>query len=196
MQPGAAIENELNLLNMRGLKMGERTPRRLGAEALWQYALRVLGGRAHSVSELRQKLDRRAERAGDVAEVLGRLKQYGFLDDKRYAEAVAAWRLESQGLGKARALSDLRKRRVAPTIAEKAVAEVYREADEVALIEAFLRRKFRTTPLDAFLAEPKHLASAYRRLRVAGFSAGKSLQVLKRFASQPELLDGLEEAES
>jgi regulatory protein len=173
--------------------MGQRTPRRLDSEALWQYALRALGGRAHSVSELRQKLDRRAACAGDVPAVLARLKDYGFLDDKRYAEAVATWRLESQGLGKARALSDLRRRRVAPTVAEKAVAEIYREADEVALIEAFLRRKFRATPLDAFLAEPKHLASAYRRLRTAGFSSANSLRVLKRFAREPELLDGLEE---
>ena len=173
--------------------MAERTPRRLDAEALWQYALRVLGARAHSVSDLRQKLDRRAERTGDVASVLERLKEYGYLDDKRYAEAVASWRLESQGLGKARALSDLRKKRVAPSVAEKAVTAIYQEADEVALIESFLRRKYRTVPLDAFLAQPKNLAAAWRRLRMAGFSSTNSLRVLKRFASEPELLDGLEE---
>ncbi|HEY1204292.1 MAG: RecX family transcriptional regulator [Bryobacteraceae bacterium] len=173
--------------------MSERTPRRLDAEALWQYALRALGGRAHSAGELRQKLERRAERAGDVAGVLARLKDCGYLDDKRYAEAVASWRLDSQGLGKARALSDLRKRRVAPSVAEKAVAKVYSEADEVALIEAFLRRKYRSVTLDVFLAEPKNLASACRRLRVAGFGSANSLSVLKRFAREPELLDGLED---
>lgn len=173
--------------------MNQRTPRRLDAEALWQYALRALGGRAHSVGELRQKLERRAERAADVAAVLARLKECGFLDDKRYAEAVASWRLDSQGLGKARALNDLRKRRVAPSVAEKAVAKVYDETDEVALIEAFLRRKYRAVALEAFLAEPKNLASAYRRLRVAGFNSSDSLRVLKRFAREPELLDGLED---
>jgi regulatory protein len=173
--------------------MRERTPRRLDSEALFQYALRALGGRAHSAGELRQKLERRAERAGDVADVLARLKDCGYLDDKRYAEAVASWRLDRQGLGKARALSDLRKRRVAPSVAEKAVAKVYSEADEVTLVEAFLRRKFRGVALDAFLAEPKNLASAYRRLRTAGFSSANSLRVLKRFAREPELLDGLED---
>lgn len=168
-------------------------PRRLDAAALYQYALRALGGRAHSINELRQKLDRRAERAADVAGVLARLKEYGYLDDKRYAEAVASWRKDSQGLGRARALRDLRSRRVAPAVAEKAVAEVYSEADEVAMIEAFLRRKFRSVPLDTFLAQPKNLASAYRRLRVAGFSSANSLRVLKRFASEPEMLDALED---
>jgi regulatory protein len=173
--------------------MGERTPRRLDSEALWQYALRALGSRAHSVSELRRKLERRATSAADIPGVLARLKDYGYLDDKRYAEAVASWRLESQGLGKARALSDLRKKRIAPAVAEKAVAEAYREADEVALIEAFLRRKYRNVPLDALLSEPRKLASAYRRLRVAGFGSANSLRVLKRFAREPELLDGLED---
>ncbi|HXN48027.1 MAG TPA: regulatory protein RecX [Bryobacteraceae bacterium] len=173
--------------------MNERAPRRLNSEALWEYALRALAGRAHSAGDLRQKLERRAERAGDVAGILVRLKDCGYLDDKRYAEAVASWRLDSQGLGKARTLSDLRKKRVAPAVAEKAVAKVYSETDEVALVEAFLRRKYRSVALDVFLAEPKNLASAYRRLRVAGFSSGNSLRVLKRFAREPELLDGLED---
>jgi regulatory protein len=155
--------------------------------------VRALGARAHSVGELRQKLERRAQRAGDVPDVLARLKQCGYLDDKTYAEAVASWRLDSQGLGKARALSDLRKRRVAPSVAEKAVAKVYSESDEVALVESFLRRKYRNVALDKFLSEPKNLASAYRRLRVAGFSSANSLRVLKRFAREPELLDGLED---
>jgi lactate dehydrogenase-like 2-hydroxyacid dehydrogenase len=78
-------------------------------------------------------------------------------------------------------------------VAEKAVAQVYAEVDETALIEAFLRRKYRGKALDTFLAEPKNLASAYRRLRVAGFGSASSLRVLKRFAREPELLDGLEE---
>ena len=173
--------------------MNERAPRRLNSEALWEYALRALAGHAHSAGDLRQKLERRAERAGDVAGILVRLKDCGYLDDKRYAEAVASWRLDSQGLGKARTLSDLRKKRVAPAVAEKAVAKVYSETDEVALVEAFLRRKYRSVALDVFLAEPKNLASAYRRLRVAGFSSGNSLRVLKRFAREPELLDGLED---
>jgi regulatory protein len=174
----------------------ERTPRRLGAEALWNYALRVLAGRACSTGELREKLLRRAERAEDAAPILARLKEYGYLDDRRFAENFSASRLENQGLGKARVLSDLRKRRVAPALAEKAVGKVYGEADEIRLIQDYLGRKYRNTPLAAWLAEPKHLAAAYRRLRSAGFTAANSIRVLKGFAADAELLEGLEEAES
>ncbi|MGD0200145.1 MAG: RecX family transcriptional regulator [Bryobacteraceae bacterium] len=175
--------------------MHEPKQRRLGAEALWEYALRALGARAHSAGELRQKLLNRAQCPSDVPPILARLKERGYLDDRRYAEAYSASRLENEGWGKARVLGDLRKRRVAPALAEKAVATAYRDTDEVALIEAFLRRKFRRVALEAHLAEPKHLAAAYRRLRMAGFSSGDSLRVLKRLAKEPELLDALESEE-
>jgi regulatory protein len=168
-----------------------RQPRQLDPDALLEYALRALAVRAHTVGELREKLRRRARDEAHIAPVLARLKEYGYLDDSRFAEAYSASRLENEGLGRARVLNDLRKRRVAPAVAEKAVSQTYQDADEPALIEAFLRRKFRATALDQYLAEPKHLAAAWRRLRHAGFSAGNSLAVLKRFAQEPELLDSL-----
>lgn len=173
--------------------MAQRTPRRLNFEALFEYALRSLGARAQSAGELRQKLERRAERAEEIPQVLARLKQSGYLDDQRYAEAIAVSRLENQGLGKGRVLQDLRKRRVAPALAGKTVEDTYRGTDEVQLIQAYLRHKYRNVALEAFLAVPKNLASAYRRLRTAGFSSGNSIRVLKRFASEPEMLDAIED---
>jgi regulatory protein len=172
--------------------MVERRPRRLGAEALWQYALRALSGRAHSTSELREKLRRRAERAEDVDPVVSRLKQYGYLNDRQFAAGYASARLENRGFGKSRVLRDLRLRRVAPKVAEQAVREAYRDTDEVLLVENFLLRKYRKMSLGSFLAEPKNLASAYRKLRLAGFTSGNVLRVLKRYAKEPEQLDSLE----
>src|ERR1035438_7409691 len=55
--------------------MDKRKPRHMDAEGLWIYALRALGGRAHSTGEMREKLARRAERAQDVETVLARLKR-------------------------------------------------------------------------------------------------------------------------
>jgi regulatory protein len=173
--------------------MPERTPRRLEAAALWDHALRLLAARSHSTGELREKLLRRAERPEDVGPVLLRLKEYGYLDDRRFAESYSAARLENQGFGKSRVLSDLRKKRVAPKVAEEAVRGVYSGADEAKLVEDYLRRKYRGKPLETWLAEPKNLAGAYRRLRAAGFTPSNSIRVLKRFAAEPELLDSLED---
>ena len=73
--------------------MKERQRPRLDANALWEYALRVLGGRAHSTGELREKLRRKAELAADVDPAIARLKEYGYLNDRKFAESFAAARL-------------------------------------------------------------------------------------------------------
>ncbi|MCC6861075.1 MAG: regulatory protein RecX [Bryobacterales bacterium] len=166
--------------------------KRLDAEALYQYAVKALAARSHAAGELRQKLAARAEKPGDADAVIVRLKEYGYLDDKRFAESYAAARLESQGLGKARVVRDLRRRRVAPAVAERAAGKVYRDTSEEQLIEEFLRRKYRNHAPGDFLREPKNLAAAYRRLLYAGFSSGAAIAVLKRFAADPGLLDHFE----
>lgn len=172
--------------------MPPRRSRQLSAEALWEYALRAVSDRAHSVAELRAKLRRRAERAEDAAAVLARLKEYGYLNDRRFADAFAAARRDNQGFGRARVLRDLQRRRVAREIAERAVREAYRDTDETALIENFLSRKYRNIELPQWLADPKNLAAAYRRLRGAGFGAANILAVLRRYVRKAEQVETLE----
>ncbi len=126
--------------------MGSKQPRRLESGDLWNYALKALGGRAHSTGELREKLRRRAAKAEDVEPVLVRLKDYGYLDDRRYAENYAAARLSNDKLGSARVVRDLRQRRVAPGLAEKSVSQAYRDVKEDELIEDWVRRKYTWRP--------------------------------------------------
>ena len=175
--------------------MEERKPRRLDADALWEYALKALGGRAHSIGELREKLRRRAERAGDIDTVLARLKEHHYLEDRRYAENFAAARLANERLGRTRVIRELRARRVAPAVAERTVERVYEGVQETTLIEEWIRRKYRTAPREGLFEDRKDLAAAYRRLARAGFRTGEILQALKRFAKDPELLDGFEPPE-
>jgi regulatory protein len=175
--------------------MDERKPRRLDAEALWGYALKALAARAHSTGELREKLRRRADRPEDIEPVLARLKEDGYLDDRRYAEGYAAARLSSDRFGRGRVIHDLRQRRVAPAIAERTVAQVYEHVDEQKLIEEWIRRKYRTAPREGLFQDEKDLAAAYRRLLRAGFRTGEILRALKRFARNPDLLDGFEPPE-
>ena len=177
--------------------MAKRPPQPLDREKLLNVALRALGGRAHSSGELREKLRRRAQSQEDVDAVLAKLKEAGYLNDRRFAEAYAAARLQDQGLGKMRVLRDLRQRRVAPKLAEQVTEQTYQQTNEAELIEQFLRRKYRGKEFGKFFSEEKNLAAAFRRLRYAGFSAGQSIKVLKRFANQPEaaeVLDALEES--
>jgi regulatory protein len=175
--------------------MQERKSRPLDAAGLWEYALKCLAGRAHSSGDLREKLRRRAVRVEDIDDVLARLKRDGYLDDRRYAESFAATRLAGEKLGRTRVIRDLRQRRVAPALAERTVQKVYQDVDEEALIEEWIRRKYRTAEREGLFAGEKDLAAAYRRLVRAGFGSGEILKVLKRFAKNPELLDGFEAPE-
>lgn len=172
--------------------MTERKPGTLDSGGLWSYALRTLGGRAHSTGELREKLLRRAQRKSDVEDVLRRLKDAGYLNDRQYAENFASARLANDQFGKARVIHDLRERHVAPSLAETTVREVYAEVDEQALIEEWIRRKYRTAPREGLFEEPKDVRAAYGRMMRAGFRTGEIMRALKRFAKNPELLDDFE----
>ena len=172
--------------------MENRKVRTLDADGLWAYALKVLGGRAYSTAEIRDKLVRRAARQADVDASIARLKELGYLNGQRFAEGFASARLAGEKFGKTRVIHDLRQRRVAPSIAERSVQKVYQEVDEQALIEEWIRRKYRTAPREELFAEERDLASAYRKLARAGFRSGEIVRALKRFARNPDLLDGFE----
>ncbi len=175
--------------------MDQPKVRRLDADSLWVFALKALAGRAYSTGELREKLRRRAERASDVDDVLARLKDCGYLDDRRFAEGFAAARLSNERFGRTRVIRDLRQRRIAPALAERSVRDVYENVDEQALIEDWVRRKYRLASRESLFQEDKDLAAAYRRLLRAGFKTGDIVGVLKRFAKNPDLLDAFEPPE-
>ncbi len=172
--------------------MRSRKPKPLDNAGLMDYAVRALSARALTQSELKDRLQRRAARAADVPEVLARLKQAGYLNDRRFAETYSRLRRENQGFGKFRVLRDLRARRVAPPLAEKVVDEAFRDADENALIEQYLRRKLRYSGAPPQLDDPRRLASLYRMLLRAGFSSGKILESLRKLSAESEWADGLE----
>src|SRR5271155_4697757 len=135
----------------------------LDKNGLMNFAARALSARALTISELRDKLKRRAAEPSDVDQVLARLKESGYLNDQRFAESYSSWRRDDGGFGKTRVLRDLMARRVAPAVAKKAAEAAFQGVDEVAMIQKFLDRKYRGKDLGALLKEEKHLASAYRK---------------------------------
>lgn len=165
---------------------------KLSEEELYNYAVRLLTGRALSVGEVREKLKTRAEEGADIDSILARLREYKFIDDQRFAENYASARRDNEGFGRFRVMQDLRKRRVAPALAEKASVEAFAEVDETEQAAQFLERKYRSKNLPVFLAEEKNAASAYRRLRMAGFSSGTVIRLLKRYTQRADELEGIE----
>src|SRR6266576_1648729 len=119
-------------------------PRQLETEAeLYDVALRALMRRAHSVHEMKQKLERRSDNKLLVQVVMARLKENGMIDDARYAKQ-----------------SD---RHIA-----SALEEVAQNSDEAAMVRQRIERKLRSYRGEI---DEKKMASIYSSLVRAGFSA-------------------------
>ena len=166
-----------------------KTARKLAAEELFEYAVACLGRRAFASEELAAKLRPRAARVADVEGTIARLKEIGYLDDRRFAESFALNRAENDGFGRMRVLSDLRARRVAAKVAETAVSQVFEDKSESDQIDAFIERRMPSLLKGGKVEDERELAKAWRRLRHAGFSSGASLAALKRIAAKPELIE-------
>ncbi len=166
-----------------------KSPRKFASEELFEYAVKCLGTRAYSTGDLRSKLRNRAADPPDVDAAIARLKDIGYLNDQRFAENFAQARVENEGFGRMRVLSDLRARRVAGTIAEQAVEQALDGRSEAELIDAWIERRMPSLAGSAGIEDDRKLASAYRRLRRAGFTSRAILGALKRRAALPELLE-------
>ncbi len=175
--------------------MRQAKPRQLDAAGLFDYAVKRLASRAYSSGDLKQKLTARAAQPQDVDAAILRLKDNGYLNDRQFAENFASARLQNEQFGKQRVLHDLRQRRVSGALATTTVERVYGEVDEAALVEDYIRRRYRSAEREKLFQDEKDLASAYRRLLRAGFATGNILRALKKFAHNPDLLDGFEPPE-
>ena len=169
-------------------------PGKLAAESLYEYALRALVRRSHTLAEIEAKLGRRAAAEEDVETVVRRLREHGYLDDVRVAESHSAIRREFHLLGRKRVLDELERRGVDASTAESAVEQSYEDCDEAALARAFLRRKLGSLADGAGIADRKRLAALYRALARAGFEAQAIHTALREVSADSEFLDGLAEA--
>jgi len=148
-------------------------PRQLETETeLYDAALRALLRRAHSVHEMKKKLERRSENKLLVQLVMARLKENGLIDDARYAKQFARQRTETRKQGKFRVARDLRARGIPDRHIEAALDEAAKETDESAVVRQRIERKLRSYrgPDTRKKIDEKKMASIYRSLLRAGFS--------------------------
>jgi regulatory protein len=149
-------------------------PRQLETEdELYDVAVRALMRRAHSIHEMKQKLERRSENKLLVQVVMARLKENGMIDDARYAKQFARQRTESRKQGKYRVARDLRARGIPDRHISSALEEVAQTSDEAAMVRQRIQRKLRSYrgPDTSKKIDEKKMASMYSSLLRAGFSA-------------------------
>ena len=137
--------------------------------------------RAYSIHEMKEYLKLRAEIPDDAASVLQRLKEQNYIDDARYARDYARAHAQGRRQGKFRIARELRVRGVPDKHIDAALAAVFAETDESALVGERLERKLRQLrgPLDE-----RKRASIYRSLLRAGFPAD-AIRAELRAATKP-----------
>jgi regulatory protein len=166
-------------------KQPREKQRKLAAEELFEYAVKSLTIRSYSVADLTAKLRLRAARLSDIDLIVARLTDVGYLDDRRFAESYASNRVANDGFGRMRILTGLASHRVPREFAQSAVEKALEGTSEAEQIEAFIERRLGS----AEFTDEKKLASAFRKLRRAGFATGPVLTALKRRAKNAELVE-------
>jgi regulatory protein len=157
-------------------------PRQLETESeMYDVALRALMRRAHSVHEMKRKLERRSDNKLLVQVVMARLKENGLIDDARYAKQFARQRTESRKQGKFRVARDLRARGVPDKHIEAALEETSKSTDESAMVRQRIQRKLRSYRGEI---DEKKMASIYGSLLRAGFSADVVRRELKALVKE------------
>jgi len=143
--------------------------RKLETEAeLYDVAVRALMRRAHSVHEMKQKLERRSDNKLLVQLVMARLKENGQIDDAKYAKQFARQRTVGRKQGKFRISRDLRARGVPDRHIDAALKETAEQNDEAAMVRQRIERKLRSFRGEI---DEQKMASIYSSLLRAGFSA-------------------------
>jgi SOS response regulatory protein OraA/RecX len=179
-------------------------PRKTSSEAeLYAAALRALMRRAHSTFELRIYLERRAVEPTPVRHILARLKQEKLIDDARYALDFARARASARRQGGRRIAMELRKRGVPDRHIDAAIAQVFADFDEAAIVRKVIERRTRSargpsdrrppggnpdgTPDGTFDRDfdRKKMASLYRTLLRAGFDPGVIRRELATMGRSP-----------
>lgn len=150
----------------------ERPPRVIDAEKArertLQRAVKLLAAKPRSVEELRERLLEKQwsdETAVDYA--LAKLKEYGYLDDERFAVGFASYRVRQKPVGRQRLARDLQTRKVSKETVDAALELVYQETPEEELIARAIEKRIRLRGRPATRQETKSL---YDHLQRLGFS--------------------------
>ncbi len=151
-----------------GLALDEPGMARLMEEdavlAAYDRALGMLAARDRAATDLRRRLVQKGIDASAAGRAVDRLVEQGLVDDRRFARAVVRAKALGAGASRRRVSQELARRGVERSVADEAVAEVWREeeVDQGETVERLARKRL---PSLAKLDPPA------RRRRLYGFLA-------------------------
>ena len=110
----------------------------------FERAVKLLAAKPRSVAELRERLLRGKNTNAEVVEiVIARLREYGYLNDERFAFSYASYKVKQRPVGRRRLERDLKLKKVENKVAEEVLNLVFTEAPEVDLIDQAIQKRIR-----------------------------------------------------
>ncbi|MGH9898362.1 MAG: regulatory protein RecX [Pyrinomonadaceae bacterium] len=104
-------------------------------------AVRLLAARPRSIDELRTRLLEKGKASPQIVEsVMTKLKEYGYLNDEKFATDFAAYRLRQKAVGRHRIERDLFIKNVPREISERVVDALFEENSEEQLIDLSIKK--------------------------------------------------------
>lgn len=126
--------------NQKSLKSkNSETPE---SEQAYRYALRLLTGRDYSASKIRAKLAARDISEQDAEATILRLKEEGWLDDRRYAERFADSALSTGRFYGFRLRQEMRRRGFETVLIDDILRPLLTDSNEVAEVKAVAVRRY------------------------------------------------------
>jgi regulatory protein len=152
-------------------------------------ALRMLARRSYSVAEIRQALEKKGYAREPVAAAIARLREIGYLDDKKFAEQFAYSLTQNRALGPHRVRRELKSRKVDFKFIEPAVERAFQDVPARTLLEQALDKKLRTIRLPLTRSRFHSLCQSLLR---RGFNSG---DIIKAVRARTELAPVAEDVE-
>jgi regulatory protein len=141
----------------------------------------MLARRPYSIAELRRALEKKFPNNEQVGDAIARLRELGYLDDRKFAEQYAYSLAQNRAFGPHRLRRELKAKFVNYNEIESAVARVYKETPARDLLERALDKKLRSIRLP--LTRPRFHSLCQSLMRL-GFNAG---DIIKALRARPEL---------
>ena len=111
-----------------------------GTESVREAALYLLGYRARSCHELRDRLLGKGFVATDIDELIVRLTEVGLLDDERFARDLVRYHTRAHPLGRFGLLRELRMKGIADELAKKVLEEELSVEAEIELATEIVKK--------------------------------------------------------
>ena len=110
----------------------------------FERAVKLLAARPRSVAELRERLLRGKNTNEEIVEtVIARLREYGYLNDERFAFSYASYTVKQKPVGRRRLERDLKFKKVDSSVANEALEMVFNETPEEQLIDQAIAKRLR-----------------------------------------------------